>query len=144
MSQRFIVDLTVSSTFNLPNLSKQREVVETYRNGTEWYCVYSDGWVEQGGIFQGGSTYKLTAYNFHKPFKDTNYFFIATINNLGHSWFTGTSGADMRSVTDIASSYGAGLKTSTSISIQGFSKHAWYACGQGLQQQSAKIYCIKY
>ena len=119
----------VSNKFGILENPKRGYLVESWQDGANWYRIYSDGWLEQGGIFNGTGAYALTEYSFHKPFKDTNYFFIATIDTLGHGWFTGTSGASMCSVTDVAGSYGAGSKTTNSISIQGFSNHAWYACG---------------
>lgn len=49
-------------------------IVESYVNGSNWYRVYSDGWVEQGGYY--ASTGVVT---FLKPFKDANYSIV-----LGH------------------------------------------------------------
>lgn len=46
-------------------------VVETYRDGTEWYRVYSDGWIEQGGI--ASATTSNVTINLLKPMKDANY-----------------------------------------------------------------------
>lgn len=46
-------------------------ITETYKNGTSWYRVYSDGWCEQGGISNVVNT--GTVVNLLKPFKDTNY-----------------------------------------------------------------------
>ena len=44
-------------------------VVETYRNGTEFYRVWSDGWCEQGGNVTGTNI----TVTLMKPFIDTNY-----------------------------------------------------------------------
>lgn len=55
-------------------------VVETYVNGTEWYRVYSDGWVEQGGAMGTSQTITLL-----KPMADTNYYVDVT-------WSGGKSG----------------------------------------------------
>ena len=44
-------------------------VIETYKNGTSYYRIYSDGWCEQGGLSMTG-----TQINFLKTFADTNYF----------------------------------------------------------------------
>ena len=44
-------------------------ITETYKNGTSWYRVYSDGWCEQGG-FGGGATGTISLL---KPMVDTNY-----------------------------------------------------------------------
>ena len=55
-------------------------VVETYINGTDWYRVYSDGWVEQGGAMGTSQTITLL-----KPMADTNYYVDVT-------WSGGKSG----------------------------------------------------
>ena len=52
-----------------------RTVTETYVNGTEWYRVWSDGWIEQGGyISSAPSGTTGAAVTFLKPFSYTNYF----------------------------------------------------------------------
>jgi hypothetical protein len=44
-------------------------IIETYRNGTNWYRIWSDGWIEQGGqTNQTAETITL-----HKEMADTNY-----------------------------------------------------------------------
>lgn len=46
----YIID-TASKRFKLPRKYKpKRELVKSYKNGSEWYNLYSDGWVEQGGL----------------------------------------------------------------------------------------------
>lgn len=54
-------------------------IVETYQNGSSWYRVYSDGWCEQGGIYDNGSDVRSieTTITFLKQFTDTNYNFQA-------------------------------------------------------------------
>ena len=47
-------------------------VIETYRNGTEWYRLYSDGWIEQG-VQVIGATAGNTTVNFLKRMADTDY-----------------------------------------------------------------------
>lgn len=44
-------------------------VTKTWRSGTEWYRVWSDGWIEQGGHGTG------SACTFSKPFSNKNYTF---------------------------------------------------------------------
>lgn len=46
-------------------------IVETYRNGTEWYRVWSDGWIEQGGRVD--DTVTQVTLTFLKPFANTDY-----------------------------------------------------------------------
>ena len=45
-------------------------IVETYRNGTEWFRRWSDGWIEQGGLAIQAVTSNVV---FLKPFSDTNF-----------------------------------------------------------------------
>lgn len=47
-------------------------IVETYRSGTEWYRIYSDGWCEQGGFVLGTSNYRKTI-TFLKEFNNADY-----------------------------------------------------------------------
>lgn len=54
-------------------------VVETYRNGTEWYRVWSDGWLEQGGYFEKKRDIAL-AVTFLKPYADENYTFTYMVS----------------------------------------------------------------
>lgn len=43
-------------------------IVESYKNGTSWYNVYSNGWKEQGGSFAAGTEADATL-SFLLPFK---------------------------------------------------------------------------
>ncbi len=49
-------------------------VVETYSNGSSWYRLWSDNWLEQGGLFKISNT-SITNYTieFIKPYSDVNY-----------------------------------------------------------------------
>lgn len=68
---------TANKQFKLPRKHK-RKLIQSYKNGTEWYNLYSDGWVEQGGsdfaartINAGtGTTWYVTM---PVPMSDTNY-----------------------------------------------------------------------
>ena len=51
----------------------QRRLVKTYKNGTQWYNWYSDGWCEQGGKTAYISNTNTTV-NLMIPYLDTNYF----------------------------------------------------------------------
>ena len=52
-------------------------ITQTWRNGKNWYRVYNDGWIEQGGVstFQASSN---ATVNLHRSFSSTNYIVIAT------------------------------------------------------------------
>jgi len=64
-------DLSGKANIDLSNCTKPY-VVETYVNGTEWYRVYSDGWVEQGGRFSSADKANTTV-TFLRPFANTDY-----------------------------------------------------------------------
>lgn len=60
-------------------------VKEVWKSGTEWLRIFSDGWIEQGGILKGNSG----TVSFHKGFSNTDYTFLHTPNLSGVSgqWF---------------------------------------------------------
>ena len=67
---------------NKPSIpsTPQGYITQTWRNGRNWYRVYSDGWLEQGGVatFQANSN---ATVNLHRSFSSTNYIVIATRTN---------------------------------------------------------------
>jgi hypothetical protein len=56
---------------DIQQLSKSY-ITETYINGSSWYRVWSDGWIEQGGRLQIQAS-KQASVNLMKPYSDTNY-----------------------------------------------------------------------
>lgn len=103
--------------FELQSSLKEVQVVtETYRNGTSWYRIWSDGWCEQGG-YLAASNQTIT---FLKSFKDTSYYFGYMPNKASHATSGGYyyySSATVSSITvvDSADTIARGTK--------------WYACG---------------
>lgn len=100
-------------------------VVETYRNGTEWYRVWSDGWVEQGGQLHWAATrspgYKIVTL--YKVMVDTNYnTLIETIKGQGGTF--GTSCCNHTTTAFTAFTFGHS-DTDKSVGL------IWFACGQG-------------
>ena len=101
-------------------------IAQTYYNGNDWYRVWSDGFIEQGGNqYDNVTDYTLTRYvTFIKPF--TLRLCSLTLGVGGHS---------------SASAYNAGLNPNVVPSLVGFqfngctnavSKQnavSWYACG---------------
>ena len=53
-------------------------ITKRWNDGKNWYTVYSDGWVEQGGFIEGGSAVKTI--NLHVKFANTNYNVQCTSN----------------------------------------------------------------
>ena len=102
-------------------------VVESYRNDTQWYRVWSDGWIEQGGNPKNSLWGSSTIINFFKPFADTNYIIVA-----------GTRAADGETQCGGTATFSR-TKTTTSIVIvvNNWSNNyigvygEWYACGMG-------------
>lgn len=47
-------------------------VKETWISGTQWYRVWSDGWIEQGGYLSWNGDW--TTLTFNRPFTTTNYY----------------------------------------------------------------------
>ena len=85
-------------------------VIETYSSGTDWYRIWSDGWVEQGGVI-GAST---TSINLLKAYANTNYSVLMVGSNYG--------GSDQ--------TLGTSSKTTSSFSVSTSSYlRCWYACG---------------
>ena len=51
-------------------------IVENYKNGTDWYRLYSDGWCEQGGTvsLNQGASNVLKTFSLLKSFANTDYY----------------------------------------------------------------------
>lgn len=95
-------------------------VVESYRNGTEWYRIWSDGWIEQGGQIKKNATEQVTLL---KPFVDAQYHLLI-LPNYGAGTITWD---EICYRTDSADNY---ARTTTSFRV-GPKVGDWYACGQG-------------
>lgn len=71
----------------LDSLRAESKVVETWRDGPNWYRVWSDGFIEQGGIAKiTGKNSTIsgapngTTVTLNKGFLNTNYIVTATVN----------------------------------------------------------------
>lgn len=72
-------------------------VTETYKNGTSWYRIYSDGWCEQGGYFTAVSNDLPTnVVSFLKKFTNTKYFVAFTNDRTGTT--SNTTGQNFNTV----------------------------------------------
>ena len=58
-------------------------VVESYTNGENWYRIYKNGWVEQGGSVEGGSITNVV--NLLLPMFNANYDVSLTAANITQS-----------------------------------------------------------
>lgn len=86
-------------------------VVETYRNGTSWYRIWSDKWCEQGGLKTGGNS----TITFLKTFANTDYYWNIYCNK-------GNASGNSYSYYNSKSN---GSISTLEVSENGF----WYACG---------------
>lgn len=91
-------------------------VIETYRNGTEWYRLWSDGWIEQGGFLSSVTTTQSSVtVNLLKTFSNTNY--TVQLTNLD----SGT--------TNFYASFVQSKYVNRFIMFLPRGKPMWYACG---------------
>lgn len=66
--ENFLID-TDSVKFRLPLfVVNVRTIIKEYQEGTEWYRIYSDGYLEQGGLLNGSSS--TQSVNFLIPFTE--------------------------------------------------------------------------
>ena len=99
-------------------------IKEKYVNGTSWYRIYSDGWIEQGGqsIFSSVGSQIIT---YLKTFKNTNYTLsIQSITSTGNS----TSNESQRG----ACAKGGAVSSTTTNNctiLWASGTYSWYACG---------------
>lgn len=103
--------------FNTPN------IVKSYISGTNWYRIWSDGWIEQGGRHQANGSHTITLL---KPFTTNNY--TVTANLYRSSTWSGQivscyTYATSSSVATISvDRYPDGMGTTSNYV-------SWYACG---------------
>ena len=108
----------------LINLENSKRIIETWNEGTEWYRVWSDGWIEQGGttgLITSGNSYNSKTITFKKSFTNTNYTFTSCANKYSTENGLGTAYPPF-----------IFTKNNTSIIIGKYSWTDgidWYACG---------------
>ena len=65
----------------IDKLNSMKYVIETLSEENNWYRIWSDGWIEQGGYMPAGISDTIT---FIKPFTNTEYFSVFTpYKNMG-------------------------------------------------------------
>ena len=97
-------------------------VVTNYRNGTTWYRVWSDGWIEQGAKVSPTFSAYFATVTFPKAFTNTNYTFLATGQSADAAYYQSDS---------VNASQNTSLKTTSSIQISSDAARTfyYYACG---------------
>jgi microcystin-dependent protein len=131
-----LTELTGKANRRLSNLDTANlachVVVDSYYDATtgDWYRVYDDGWVEQGGVVAdaGGGSQTIT---FLKPFADTNYYINNVGTNIIDNVWNNTSPATYSYA--VAACGGVNSLTTTSFKMAGLFSHVWSACGMGAQ-----------
>lgn len=113
-----VLSLLDTNTFNLVP-----HIVETFDNGTSWYRLWSDGYIEQGGQCSAADDATVTI-TFHKPFTNTSYRVLSGIVDaqLGGSNFRYISFSNFTTTT---------MKVAGQSNSGGSCRGFWYACGQG-------------
>lgn len=69
---------TKATTTSSAASNKVAVVVQNYVNGTSWYRIWSDGWIEQGAWLQG-SWNKSSQFTLVKSFSNNNYTLVANV-----------------------------------------------------------------
>lgn len=109
------------TTLSTASSARPAVIIENYRNGTEWYRVWSDGWIEQGGVT--GTARGTETVTYLKAFSDTNYFITKNANSTYSA--SGASPAE-QSCYNLTTT---GFTTMNVGSSYGQSPSPWYACG---------------
>jgi len=108
-----------SSFATVMNTAGIRTVVETYKNGTEWYRVWSDGWCEQGGYIEQPSA-TVGYITLLKPYLSTDY------RIFGFSYGSGGAVLSVYEGSQTASSFGLANRAAGSMYVFYAS---WYTQG---------------
>lgn len=122
-ANRALSNITAGAGTNM-NAVGIRTIIDTYRNGTSWYRVWSDGWIEQGGMCTGGQAMTLT---FLKPFTNTNYYISASILMSSQSlnmfsWWTYARFTTYCQYTSV-------MRNPNNAAGYTGEQNSWYACG---------------
>lgn len=59
------------------------KIVETWHEGTEWYRVWSDGFIDQGGSLESSSAISNKTISLPKEMPNANYSLTITANTRG-------------------------------------------------------------
>lgn len=99
-------------------------LIKSYSDDSgNWYRVYSDGWIEQGGIYTSDQGKRII--NLLLPFKDTLYDAIITPTvsaPVSFGFYTSGAGNPSKTPTHFYLTCGAG-------GVIGWN---WFACGYGV------------
>ena len=102
----------LNAKVDISSLSECQVIIETYHNEGDWYRIWSDGWIEQGGIKTSTSQTNITLL---KQFSDANYTVTGAITDSTYA--TGDNSIVIGNIS------------SSGFTIYSVSKTRWYACG---------------
>ena len=74
---------TSATTTSTASSERPAVVIENYKNGYSWYRIWSDGWIEQGGVIDTSSSVTGTL-KFLKPYS-TSYYTVSLTPLRGDS-----------------------------------------------------------
>ena len=104
-------------------LAAAKTVTSEWHSGANWYRVFSDGWIEQGGeIVKSSSGSENITVTMNKAFSNTNYTLVFSFVD---GTYTGTATPSYYMAQKISSST---FKTTVN-GTSGLSKKDWFACG---------------
>ena len=120
---KFIVD-RINKRFRLPVTNGSRALVASYKEGTQWYNMYSDGWIEQGGEYYNNAD-TLVTIDLLIPFKDTNYTADKILGIDGR--YTNSFSPDYTATWN----YTTSSFTTRTYGSAGLNRFRWFAAGYG-------------
>lgn len=113
------INTALSDAIKPSDLHEANVIVETYVNGTDWYRIWSDGWIEQGGRVSISQDTQTTV-SLLKSFSDINYTILITSCKEGLQ----TSGDGNFTIEYVSTSQ---FKWGNGDDFSGTG--IWYACG---------------
>lgn len=131
------VDNNLNTYFNFPKCTtkattsstaannKVAVIVQNYKSGTNWYRVWSDGWIEQGG-YTPRTADAFISVSFAKAFSQDN----PNVQLTRRFYYDNDSTACQNRTTGVSSVTTTGFKCyDNGWSSSGGSAGVWYACG---------------
>lgn len=120
---KFIVD-RINKRFRLPISNGQRQLVAAYKEGTQWYNIYSDGWIEQGGEVYNNADANITV-DLLVPFRDTSYT-VDRVMGVDGAYNGGFDASHHSTWNYTTSSF-----TTSTYESAGLNRFRWFAAGYG-------------
>ena len=119
-----VICTTAPTKTSSASVQKPAVVIENYVNGTSWYRVWSDGWIEQGGQIGKVGTDQTVTVTLLQPFSTTNYF-VSNTNLAGN---VGSGSDPSCNSVGVRNTSGFQLMQDQTVG-NGIIGCIWYACG---------------